>query len=74
MKDILNLFKRDAEFDQEHVDDHSESNMFAKRRVLESSTKGEFGEGAGESTATKAKRKAGSLGFKKQEDSVWGRR
>jgi hypothetical protein len=74
MKDILNLFKRDAEFDQEHVDDHSEGNMFTRMKVLDSPTKGEYGEGAGEATTTKSKRKAGSLGFKKQEDSVWGRR
>ncbi|KAF2800131.1 hypothetical protein K505DRAFT_293209 [Melanomma pulvis-pyrius CBS 109.77] len=75
MKDILNLFKRDAEFDQEHVDDGSEQNMFTRMRVLESPTTGEFGSGdMGESTTKVARRKAGSLGFKKQEHSVWGRR
>lgn len=75
MKDILNLFKRDAEYDQEHVDDGSEQNMFTRMRVLESPTKGEFGSGdMGEGTTRVARRKAGSLGFKKQEHSVWGRR
>jgi hypothetical protein len=74
MKDILNLFKREAEFDPSSVgNDHDES-VFAKRRVLESAGLGET-EGRGESTSRGA-RKAGSLGFRKErkEDSVYGRR
>ena len=72
MKDILNLFKREAEFDPTSVgNDHDES-VFAKRRVLEA---GYEAEGRGESTSRGA-RKAGSLGFRKErkEDSVYGRR
>jgi hypothetical protein len=40
MKDILNLFKRDAEFDSRHdgeLDDHA---LFTKTRVLESPVRG----------------------------------
>ncbi|KAF2874541.1 SNF2 family N-terminal domain-containing protein [Massariosphaeria phaeospora] len=70
MKDILALFKRDAEFDTKHVDDGAERDIFARRKVLESSVPGE----GSEKTESEKRRKAGSLGFKKQEDSVWGRR
>ncbi|KAF2706426.1 hypothetical protein K504DRAFT_505376 [Pleomassaria siparia CBS 279.74] len=72
MKDILNLFKRDAEYQPEHADDGSEHDMYTRMRVLEKGDAG-YGDG-GESTVKVARRKAGSLGFKKQEDSVWGRR
>ena len=65
MKDILALFKRDAEFDQRHVDDADEGTMFNRTRVLESGEKGE--------TTARKPRKAGSLGFRK-DDSVYGRR
>ncbi|KAL6703681.1 hypothetical protein ACN47E_009455 [Coniothyrium glycines] len=65
MKDILALFKRDAEYDQKHVDDAEDGAMFSKHRVLESGDKGE-------ATERKA-RKAGSLGFRK-DDAVYGRR
>lgn len=73
MKDILNLFKRDAEFDHTHMDAASEQDIFAKRRVLEGGA--EIG-GRGETTAPRPARKAGSLGFRKErkEDSVYGRR
>ncbi|KAF1956883.1 hypothetical protein CC80DRAFT_471150 [Byssothecium circinans] len=70
MKDILALFKRDAEYDHANVDDGSEAHLYAKTRVLEE----RIGEAGGESTERKKGRKAGSLGFKRQEDSVWGRR
>jgi hypothetical protein len=72
MQDMLALFKRDAEYDTRNVDDGSEQSIFAKTRVLEGGT-------AGETTAAyrdggKERRKAGSLGLRKMEDSVWGRR
>ncbi|KAF1845271.1 uncharacterized protein K460DRAFT_366144 [Cucurbitaria berberidis CBS 394.84] len=63
MKDILALFKREAEYDNKNVDDADEVGMFGRTRVLE----GDKGE------ATREKRKAGSLGFRK-EDKVYGRR
>ena len=73
MKDILNLFKREAEYDHTHMDAGQEQDIFTKRRVLESS---EIGGGRGESPAPRPARKAGSLGLnkKKAEDSVYGRR
>lgn len=73
MKDILNLFKREAEYDHTHMDAGPEQDIFAKRKVLESGA--EVG-GRGESTAPRPARKAGSLGFRKErkEDSVYGRR
>lgn len=64
MKDILALFKREAEFDHKNVDNGPEMGMFGRTRVLESGEKGE---------ATREKRKAGSLGFRK-DDGVYGRR
>ncbi|CAO2655765.1 Nn.00g045680.m01.CDS01 [Neocucurbitaria sp. VM-36] len=63
MKDILALFKREAEYDHKNVDTVDEVGIFGRTRVLEDD-KGE---------ATREKRKAGSLGFRK-EDSVYGRR
>ena len=81
MKDILNLFKRDAEYDQQHVDDGSERDIFARTRVLESPAKGDFtgmvDKGVHmlfERTDSGTRRKAGSLGLRRVEDSVWGRR
>ncbi|KAH6633407.1 SNF2 family N-terminal domain-containing protein [Boeremia exigua] len=73
MKDILNLFKREAEYDHTHMDAGPEQDIFTKRRVLEQGA--EIG-GRGESTAPKPARKAGSLGFRKErkEDTVYGRR
>lgn len=69
MQDMLALFKRDAEYDTRNVDDGSEQSIFAKTRVLEGGIGGETTEAYG-----KERRKAGSLGFRKVEDSVWGRR
>lgn len=69
MQDILALFKRDAEYDQKHVDDDEDEGIFAKTRVLDD--RGNSQE-VGESTAER--RKKGSLGFKKAEHSVYGRR
>jgi hypothetical protein len=69
MKDILNLFKRDAEYDHQHVDDDEGRELYSKTKVLGSQGRGEE---RGESTDRR--RKAGSLGLKRQEDSVWGRR
>ncbi|KAF2130353.1 hypothetical protein P153DRAFT_314151 [Dothidotthia symphoricarpi CBS 119687] len=67
MKDIMQLFKRDAEFEDKHADVHDEG-MFRTTRVLES----EDGERV---ERERVKRKAGSLGFRKEkEDSVYGRR
>lgn len=66
--DILNLFKRDAEFDHRNVDDGSEMSLFAKTRVLAD------GPGRQGESTSQERRKAGSLGFKRPEDSVWGRR
>ncbi|KAF2001888.1 hypothetical protein P154DRAFT_618967 [Amniculicola lignicola CBS 123094] len=73
MKDILALFKRDAEFDQQHVDDGSDAALYGRTRVLESPTKGRLMGGEDTGVPTKA-RKAGSTGLKRVEDSVWGRR
>jgi hypothetical protein len=74
MKDILNLFKREAEYDHTNVDAVEQQDIFAKRRVLEAQDP-EFGS-QGESTDRRPPRKAGSLGFRKErtEDSVYGRR
>ncbi|KAF2689998.1 hypothetical protein K458DRAFT_426847 [Lentithecium fluviatile CBS 122367] len=69
MNDILNLFKRDAEYDYRHADDDEDRVLFSKARVLDSQSRGEE---RGEST--EKRRKAGSLGLKKKEDSIWGRR
>ncbi|KAF2853230.1 hypothetical protein T440DRAFT_466206 [Plenodomus tracheiphilus IPT5] len=71
MKDIMALFRRDAEYDHKHVDDADEGKLFGKMRVLEGG--GGLG-GAGEKTEEKVKRKAGSLGFRREENSVYGRR
>ncbi|KZM28208.1 ATP binding [Ascochyta rabiei] len=74
MKDILNLFKREAEYDHTHMDAAGpEQDIFTKRRVLEGGA--EMG-ARGETTAPRPARKAGSLGFskKRNEDSVYGRR
>lgn len=65
MKDILALFKRDAEYDQQHVDDVEDGTMFSRHRVLDNGERGELTE--------KKKRKEGSLGFRK-DDGVYGRR
>ena len=64
MRDIMALFRREAEYDHKNVDDGSEMGMFGRTRVLEGGEKGE---------ATRERRKAGSLGFRK-EDTVYGRR
>ncbi|KAJ4295391.1 hypothetical protein N0V90_007403 [Kalmusia sp. IMI 367209] len=73
MQDILALFKRDAEYDHQNVDDGSDHNIFTRTRVLDERGDSQNSYDVGESTAPK--KKAGSLGFKKRpEDSVWGRR
>jgi hypothetical protein len=73
MTDMLALFKRDAEYDHRNVDDGSDHALFARTKVL-----GDFDEGlravVTESTEPRPKRKAGSLGLKRPEDSVYGRR
>jgi hypothetical protein len=69
MQDILALFKRDAEYDHHNVDDGNDHDLFARTRVLEE--RGDS-QDVGESTAER--RKKGSLGFKKPEHSVYGRR
>lgn len=71
MKDILALFRREAEYDHAHADDGADRDIFTKTRVLNEPGR----EDAGESQRTdRVKRKAGSLGFKRKDDSVWGRR
>jgi hypothetical protein len=66
MKDMLALFKRDAEFDHRNVDDGDDDGIFARTRVLESPVKGPtIAMLEGESTTARVKR---------VEDSVWGRR
>ncbi|KAF2739690.1 hypothetical protein EJ04DRAFT_483843 [Polyplosphaeria fusca] len=65
MKDILALFKHDAEFDHRNVDDGADATIFARTRVLDV--------GGGETTEP-VRRKAEKLGFKRSEDSVYGRR
>ncbi|KAF2020896.1 hypothetical protein BU24DRAFT_416559 [Aaosphaeria arxii CBS 175.79] len=77
MKDILALFKRDAEYDHQNVDDGSEANIFARTRVLDNMVNSSgYGEDSQTYESTAPRRKAGSLGLKpkRQEDSVWGRR
>lgn len=69
MKDIMALFRRDAEFDQTHVDDVKDTALYGRTRVLE----GGGGVAAVGEPTEKARRKAGSLGFRK-DDSVYGRR
>lgn len=70
MKDILALFKREAEYEPGSVDEVEDQGMYGRTRVLENG--GERERGA-ETTAPRPPRKAGSLGFRK-EDSVYGRR
>jgi hypothetical protein len=75
MQDMLALFKRDAEYDPKHVDDGADGTIFSRARLLHSPVKGLSAmldsQGMGEPVV---KRKAGSLGLKRAEDSVWGRR
>jgi hypothetical protein len=66
MKDMLALFSRGAEHDQKHVDREINSGIFEQARVLDS-----MAAKAGSSTGDR--RKAGSLGLRK-EHSVYGRR
>ncbi|KAH7396861.1 SNF2 family N-terminal domain-containing protein [Phaeosphaeria sp. MPI-PUGE-AT-0046c] len=68
MKDILALFKREAEYEPASVDDMQDGNMYGRTRVLEKGT-----ERSSDTTAPRPPRKAGSLGFRK-DDSVYGRR
>ena len=72
MQEMMNLFKRDAEYDTKHVDDVEDRVLFQTRRVLEEKGYGDTGEST--ERASKGSRKAGSLGLRKKEDSVWGRR
>lgn len=68
MKDILALFKREAEYDPASVDDIQERDIYGRTRVLESGP-----ERGADTTAPRPPRKAGSLGMRK-DDSVYGRR
>lgn len=72
MQDILALFKRDAEYDHQHVDDGTEGDLYMRTRVLDNAGGSQGGYDAGESTVPR--KKAGNLGFKKPEHGVWGRR
>ncbi|KAH4231684.1 hypothetical protein HBI06_072350 [Parastagonospora nodorum] len=68
MKDILALFKREAEYEPGSVDEVDDQGMYGRTRVLENGA-----EKSTDTTAPRPPRKAGSLGFRK-EDSVYGRR
>lgn len=68
MKDILALFKREAEYEPGSVDEVDDQKMYGRTRVLE----GGLEKGV-DTTAPRPARKAGSLGFRK-DDSVYGRR
>jgi hypothetical protein len=68
MKDIMALFKREAEYEPGSVDEVDDQKMYGRTRVLENGV-----EKGADSTAPRPARKAGSLGFRK-EDSVYGRR
>ncbi|KAF2116168.1 SNF2 family N-terminal domain-containing protein [Lophiotrema nucula] len=84
MKDILALFRHDAEFDHHNADDGADHTVFSRTRVLESPVKagvtGHVEKGINtmiERAEPVVRRNAGSLGLKalkKVEDSVWGRR
>ncbi|KAF2274709.1 uncharacterized protein EI97DRAFT_97215 [Westerdykella ornata] len=74
MKDMLALFKRDAEYDNRHVDDGSDDALFARMRVLDSPVKSAMSMLERSESTDRKRRKAGSLGLKRVEDSVWGRR
>jgi len=68
MKDIMALFKREAEYEPGSVDEVDDQKMYGRTRVLENGV-----EKGADTTAPRPARKAGSLGFRK-EDSVYGRR
>ncbi|KAH8725061.1 SNF2 family N-terminal domain-containing protein [Phaeosphaeriaceae sp. PMI808] len=68
MKDILALFRRDAEFEPGTVDEKDDQELYSITRVLENGV-----ERGTDTTAPRPPRKAGSLGFRK-DDSVYGRR
>jgi hypothetical protein len=68
MKDILALFKREAEYEPTSADNADDRGMYGRTRVLENGA-----EKGMDTTAPRPPRKAGSLGFRK-EDSVYGRR
>jgi hypothetical protein len=68
MKDIMALFRREAEYDPNSVDDVHDQGMYGRTRVLEKGA-----ETLADTTAPRPVRKAGSLGFRK-EDGVYGRR
>jgi hypothetical protein len=68
MKDILALFKREAEYEPVSVDEGHDQGLYGRTRVLEHGA-----ERGADTTAPRPPRKAGSLGFRK-EDSVYGRR
>ncbi|KAI8935526.1 hypothetical protein NX059_008096 [Plenodomus lindquistii] len=74
MKDVMALFRRDAEYETKHHDQDVDEKVFGKMRVLEGGAGASGVGGAGDATAEKVKRKAGSLGFRRDEGSVYGRR
>jgi hypothetical protein len=68
MKDIMALFRREAEYEPGSADQPDDAGMYRQTRVLES--------GDAETVVRKA-RKAGSLGFGRKEgrdEGVYGRR
>ncbi|KAF2468517.1 uncharacterized protein BDR25DRAFT_344243 [Lindgomyces ingoldianus] len=83
MEDILKLFNRNAEYDHQNVDDGSERAIFERTRVLESPAKQAGLTGMVEkglsmmlepTNSGGPRRKPGSTGLRRVEDSVWGRR
>jgi hypothetical protein len=70
MHDIMSLFKRDAEYDYQHVDNGAEAEMFQKRKVLDNQQRSS----QGSQSSADPRRKTGSSGYRRQEDNVYGRR
>lgn len=80
MKDIMALFRRDAEYDHRHVDAGEDGALYGLTRVLDNGV-GSVGAVLGgevvEGVRERVRRKAGSLGFgreREREDRVYGRR
>jgi hypothetical protein len=67
MKDIMALFRREAEYEPGSVDEPSDAGIYRQTRVLEGGERGT-------ETTVRPARKAGSLGFGKKDDAVYGRR
>ncbi|KAF2196909.1 hypothetical protein GQ43DRAFT_404132 [Delitschia confertaspora ATCC 74209] len=73
MKDILNLFKRDAEFDDRHNNGEIDEDVFMKRRVLDPMLDGERGGSYSTEEYVAPVRKKGQFRGR-VDDGVFGRR